>query len=83
MLPGRPGGRSVPFGVHLPVLRRGGLPLEELWVPFVEHALLDFVEVDVFELSERVSDDFFELEQLELNFEKRWFSWDGYLEVSQ
>jgi hypothetical protein len=34
-MPGRPGGRSVPFGVHLPVLRRGGVRELVLWAPFV------------------------------------------------
>jgi hypothetical protein len=42
VMPGRPGGRSVPFGVHLPVVRREGFADQSFWVPYCK------LDVDMF-----------------------------------
>lgn len=45
VLPGRPGGCSVPFGVHLPVVRREGFPDQSFWVPYCKLDVAMFFEV--------------------------------------
>lgn len=42
VLPGCPGGCSVPFGVHLPVVRREGFADQSFWVPYCK------LDVDMF-----------------------------------
>jgi hypothetical protein len=58
-MPGRPGGASVPFGVHLPVLRREGAVPMAFYVPFTDLDEELFLDVlDDFERNEAFDSDF-------------------------